>query len=344
MKGKIQVEKLLSEIRKERGSLPKDLHITRMCGALVAASNGKIIKITETRMKYCPLFSSLYDQMHEQCPELMEHRIARAVESKISRFGHFTDRRELVRKDVAIPFGASEMIMYALERKGIDAAVTVCDGAGTVITHDPSLVQGIGARMNGLFYTSPIDEVTRAIEKNDSYVLSPKTAAIDQILGLKRAVELGYRNIAVTINGFAGEDLSEVKEIEEETNSCITILVVCTTGVEKERTDEIAKYADLVWSCASLNVREIVGKEATIQIGVKIPVFVLTKRGIGVISNYSSKEFENFIEEGKSYVIMGHPGSNLVSRKRIKMDNFQTYLCEINALPLRVDDEPRPLI
>jgi putative methanogenesis marker protein 8 len=344
MKGKIQVEKLLSEIRKERGSLPKDLHITRMCGALVAASNGKIIKITETRMKYCPLFSSLYDQMHEQCPELREHRIARAVESKISRFGHFTDRRELVRKDVAIPFGASEMIMYALERKGIDAAVTVCDGAGTVITHGPSLVQGIGARMNGLFYTSPIDEVTRAVEKNDGYVLSPKTAAIDQILGLKRAVELGYRNIAVTINGFAGEHLSKVKEIEEETNSCITILVVCTTGVEKERTDEIAKYADLVWSCASLNVREIVGKEATIQIGVKIPVFVLTKRGIGFISNYSSKEFENFIEEGKRYVIMGHPGSNLVSRKRIKMDNFQTYLCEINELPLRVDDEPRPLI
>ncbi len=344
MKGKTQVEELLNEIRRERYSLPKDLHITRMCGALVAASNGKIIKVTETRMKYCPLNSSLYDQMQEQCPELLEQRIARAVESKICRFGHFTGNRELVRKDVAIPFGASEMIMYSLERKGIDAAVTVCDGAGTVITRNPSLVQGIGARMNGIFYTSPIDEVIKAIEENDGCVLSPKTATIDQILGLKRAVELGYTNIAVTINGFAGEDLSQVREIEKETGTSVTILVVCTTDVEKKRTIEIARYADLVWSCASSSIREIAGKKATIQIGVKIPVFVLTKRGIRFVSNYSSKEFETYVEKGKKYVIMGHPGSNLVCRKRIKMNSFETYLSQIDELPLRVDDEPRPLL
>jgi putative methanogenesis marker protein 8 len=273
----------------------------------------------------------------------MKEGISRALRSKITQFGHFTKKRELLRNDIAIPFGASEMIMYGLQRKGIEAAVTVCDGAGTIITAEPSLVQGIGARMNGLFYTSPVKEVIRRIGENHGFILCPRTAAIDQISGIKKAVELGYRKVAVTINGFAGEDLHKVREVERQTNSFVTILVVCTTGVERERAEEIGEYADLVWSCASLHVRDVVGKRATLQIAVKIPVFVLTRRGIDFVSYYSSPEFGKSIEEGKRYIIMGHLKSNVHNPKKIRMDNFDTYLGEIDQLPSRVEDEPRPL-
>jgi hypothetical protein len=43
---------------------------------------------------------------------------------------------------VAVPYGASEMMMYALRRGDLDAVVTVCDGAGTVVTANPELVRG----------------------------------------------------------------------------------------------------------------------------------------------------------------------------------------------------------
>jgi putative methanogenesis marker protein 8 len=347
MKGRKEVEAFLNIIRNERCQLPPDLHVTRMCGGLVAVSNGHVINVANTEMNYCPLSSSLYDCMNrfETCDlELKKQMIATAVESKITRFGHFTAGRELQRCDVAIPFGASEMIMYALERKGIDVAVTVCDGAGTVITQEPSLVQGIGARMNGLFYTSPIHQVIDAIEKNHGHVLSPKTALIDQVGGVRKALEMGYRRIAVTVNGFSGEDLNEVRNVENETDATVNILVVCTTGVDMERVCEIGKYADLVWSCASFHVRDIVGRVARLQIGVRIPVFVLTRKGIEFVANYSSKELREYIEEGKRYVIMGHSRNGALNCRRIRMGNFETHLGEIDELPLKVDDEPRPLI
>ncbi len=179
MKGGVEVKVFLNAIRDERCGLPEDLHVTRMCGGLVAVSNREVIKVADTRMDYCPLSSSVYDCMKgfETCSlESKRQMIAAGVGSKINRFGHFTTRRELQRCDVVIHFGASEMMMYALERKGVDAAVTVCDGAGTVITQEPNLVQGIGARMNGLFHTSPIREVIDAIEEDGGHVLSPKTA------------------------------------------------------------------------------------------------------------------------------------------------------------------------
>ena len=73
---------------------------------------------------------------------------------KIAEFGFFTSRRGIIRKDIAVPFGASEILMYCMKKEIIDAAVIVCDGAGTVIVNKPEIVQGIGARMNGLFFTS----------------------------------------------------------------------------------------------------------------------------------------------------------------------------------------------
>jgi putative methanogenesis marker protein 8 len=333
MKGKEKIEGFLKEIEKEKGELPKDLHITRMCCGLIAVSEGKIIKLEKPRLKYCPLraIDDLYKFKDFDSKEVCD-----AIKLKISRFGHFTRRRELCRESIEVKYGVSEMLMYALRRGGIDAAVTVCDGAGTVIADSPSLVQGIGARMTGLFYTSPIPETIKRIEWMHGYVVSPEKAKIDQIEGLRKAIELGYKKIAVTINGYAGESLSEVRKLEGGDVS-ITSLIVCTTGIEKERAEEIKDYADLAHSCSSLYVRKIVGEVAKMQIGTKLPVFVLTQKGMDFVANYSSKEFKDYIQEGKKYLVSGYHGCTK-NPKEIKMGNFYTYLGEVEELPLRVED------
>jgi hypothetical protein len=48
------------------------------------------------------------------------------------------------------------------------------------------------------------------------------------------------------------------------------------------------------------------------------------------------------MEEGKKYLISG-AHELMKNYKRIRMGNFETYLGEVEELPLRVEDEPRPL-
>jgi len=315
----------------------KDLHITRFFSSFVAVSEGKVIGVTEPFLEYCPLACALYKRIKsagKSCSELKK-AIKKAIEEKISKFGFFTDKRELHRENIAIPYGASEIMMYALRKKRIDSAVVVCDGAGTVITNRPEIVQGIGARMNGLFYTSPIRRIIEKLGENSC--LSEK-ADIDQIGGLEKAARLGYRKIAVTINGYSEEKLARIKEIENKYNVSATSLLVCNTGAGEKRIEEIKEYADLVWSCASKHIREIVGKKAILQISTKIPVFVLTKKGLDLVSAYSSNEsvIENLNLE-KQYIISGRYGG-----QRIKMGNFFTCLSE-TGLPVRSEEEPVPL-
>ena len=144
-----------------------DLHVTRMFSSFVVVSEGEVIRVTEPSMKHCPLARALYPDFHEDPPalETVRELIARAMREKMDRFGFFTAGRELTRNRIEVPYGASELLMYAMKKRIIDAAVVVCDGAGTVITDRPEVVQGIGARMNGLFYTSPIPGVTRRLRE-----------------------------------------------------------------------------------------------------------------------------------------------------------------------------------
>jgi putative methanogenesis marker protein 8 len=245
-----ELRRFIADIEREGDGLPRDLHITRMCCSLVAVSNGRVIKLTDPKLEHCPLASSLYHLPDGLDAESLRAKIAEAVEWKISEFGLFTDLRCLHRSSIAIPFGASEMMMYDLKRGRADAAVVVCDGAGTVIAEDPYLVQGIGARMNGVFYTSPIDGVIKGIEGRGGEVLSPEEAKIDQVAGVKRALER-HRSVDVTVSGFGDDSLGEIRELEAEHGASVTILVVCTTGIGEERVMEAKEYADLVWSCAS---------------------------------------------------------------------------------------------
>ncbi len=339
-----ELREFIADIKKQ--GVYEDLHVTRMCSSLVAISNGKVIRLTEPRMKYCPLAESFYNIQKDMDLDSLKARIVEAVEWKISQLGSFTDFRQLYRRSIAVPYGASEMMMYDLEKRRTEAAVVVCDGAGTVITDNPYLVQGIGARMNGVFYTSPIQKVIDGIKEHGGTVLFPETAKIDQLAGVEWALDK-YEKISATVSGYGEERLKDIRRIEKKHGASVTILVVCTTGAGKERIREIGKYGDLVWSCGSGGIREIVGREAKLQIAMKIPVYALTQKALDFVSSYSSNGLGEYFNQHRGpYIISGRCRqlADVYDCKKIKMGDFKTYIGLTRNLPIRDNKEPWPLL
>ena len=187
-----KLEAFLTDVKKVMGKLPSDLHVTRKAGALVAISNGRVIHVGKPTVKYCPLFRAFFGSTDAD-----EGSIKRKFDMQFDRWGMFTCDRIVVEDKIIVPFGASEMMMYALKRKIIDSAVLVCEGAGTVVTSNPVLVQGIGAYMNGVFYTSPVKGIMDSIQGNRGEILDIRTARIDQFAGVRKAVSYGFKKIAV---------------------------------------------------------------------------------------------------------------------------------------------------
>ncbi|MEA3490241.1 MAG: DUF2099 family protein [Candidatus Omnitrophota bacterium] len=328
---------LLRQIKIDKGTFG-DIHVMRFYSSFVTVSGGKVVRATTPSLAYCPLANFLYDEIRHSKdfdPETMRKTIKKIVGKKISEFGFFTKERELFRSDIAIPYGASEMLMYAMRKKIVDAAVIVCDGAGTVIVDVPEVVQGIGARMNGLFYTSPVGRTRKRLKEAGCEIVFPD-ALIDQVKGVERAAELGYKNIAVTINVLMDEDFKKLKKIERKYNVSVTSLAICTTGAAEERIREIEKYSDVVWSCASGKVRELTGRKAILQLSKKIPVFVLTQKGLDLISGYSSAEqLIKSLNPEKQYIL-----DSTREGKRLETGNFEAYLRE-TTLPVRSKNEPK---
>ena len=347
-----KVKKFLNKIEKEYGSLPQDLHVTRKACALVAISDGKVIMMEEPQIHHCPLFTSLFSYEN-----LDKSTIEKKFDRQIKDWGMFTCKRHVCDEKIIVPFGASEIIMYALRRKNIDAAVTVCEGAGTVITSNPAVVQGIGAYMNGLFYTTPIPEVISNIENNiskdnSSYVLSPKNAEIDQFKGVKLALKKGFEKIAVSVRGDEEKIIRKIRKLEEElikiNDIKIIILAICNTGINKKQAEVIRSDSDLAWACASKYIRDIAGPGAILQVGMKILVFVLTDKGLDFITSYSSDSVlrEKLIgktgkHSGKHYITSGKYEEGAI---KVRMGKFSVFLYETCKLPVSTFDEPEPLI
>ena len=331
-------KELLAQIQKDKPYLT-DLHIVRFYSSYVIISKGKVIGMTDPCMRYCPLAEFLYKNLGSKDNlEGIKDMIREVVEEKIQKFGHFTENRELIRNTIAVPYGASEMLMYAMQNKFIDAAVVVCEGAGTVIVDRPEIIQGIGARMNGVFFTTPINKIISKLKTDRCHVVS-SSASINQLEGVKKAASLGYKNIAVTINASMEEPFSLFRQVEESLKVSLTSLAICTTGINQARIKEISEYADLAWSCASSNLREIIAPDAILQVSKKIPVFVLTKKGLDFISRYSSdqKLIEN-LSLNKQYIICNNGNG-----KSLKMGKFNVFVSEAK-LPVRDKKEPQMLV
>jgi putative methanogenesis marker protein 8 len=189
---------------------------------------------------------------------------------------------------MVVPYGASEIIKTCIEAKLFDSAVVVCEGAGTVITSNASLVQGIGAHLTGVIKTAPIDQIIQHIETTNGSILDATTARIDQTQCVRKAADLGFKQVAVTVAGFQAEDITKIRLLEAKLGIEATIFSVCNTCTTRKDMRHI-ENADIVTAGASRIIREHVGPKALMQTGVTIPVFALSERGKKTMLTYFSR-------------------------------------------------------
>jgi putative methanogenesis marker protein 8 len=257
----------------------KGKHEIYCCGARVQISEKGVEVLSEPLIEYCPLHEALYGTK-----QIDVEAVRKSVEMKIAGFGFCCGNRTFDAKPI-VAYGASEMMQIWLEKGLIDCAVVVCEGAGTVITANSKLVQAIGARLTGIIKTSPIHEIIEQIEAEGGILLGKTNALIDQVEGMKRAFDLGFKRIAVSVAGFQAKAISEIRDFETNAKADILIFSVCNTCIRKTHVKHIAK-ADVACASASKMLRKEIGNRALLQLGVTIPVYALTEKGKRLILAY----------------------------------------------------------
>ncbi|HIH70333.1 methanogenesis marker 8 protein [Methermicoccus shengliensis] len=248
-----------------------DEHVMEALGkAKVVIRDGRVVEVGEPLIEYCPLFHAA-----RGIERLTKEAIRENIAFRIRDVGMFTPRRSF-EPEKFVDFGVSEILMSALARGLLDAAVTVCDGAGTVISDDAELVQAIGARISGLVSTSPIASTIEHIKGAGGHVLDEQHATIDQVRGLERAMELGYRRIGITVSTV--EDARACRRLARDGMS-VALFGVHLTGLTQAEAREMAELVDVMTACASRHVREQAGERALLQAGASVPMFALTQLG-----------------------------------------------------------------
>jgi putative methanogenesis marker protein 8 len=243
-----------------------DRHVLETLGkARVVIEDGKVVEVGKPLLKYCPLWEKI-----RGINELNEQVIRANVEFRIRDFGMCTADRE-VELEVFVGFGASETFMTALRSGLLDATVTVCEGAGTVVTSNPALVQGIGARLGGVIETTPVEGILKRVKAKGGKTLDPPR--IDQGAGLQMAIRLGYKRVGVTVATV--EDAQKCRAVSEQA----VIFGVHLTGISRKAAEEFIKIADLITACASVPIRALAEEKAILQAGTAIPIFALTTAG-----------------------------------------------------------------
>lgn len=255
-------------------------HMLEMAGALVRVRAGEVEVLTDPKVKWCPLRSGLYGHGVES---------RKTVESVLKRhmeeLGMYGPHRVLELSDRPVSFGASEMIADAMRSGLIDAAVVVCEGAGTVVAARPEVVAALGAHMTGLVRTEPIEEIQVGLRERGCLLLDDR-CTIDQVEGYKWALAAGYEKIVVTITGKRAFEAEEIRRrASTSAGEGPVIFVVHNLDVTADQGEVLAETCDVVWGCASREVREVVGKRAKLQIGISIPVYALTDRGKRLVLN-----------------------------------------------------------
>ena len=235
----------------------------------VTIADGEVVDVGKSRIRWCPLFDKVHD-----IKEITEGAVRANMEFRIAELGMFTPERNLD-VDVFVNFGASEVMMTGLRAGLIDATVTACDGAGTVITDNPRLVQGMGAQISGLIETEPIHEIIDGIRERGGVVVDPGAASIDPAAGVRRGVELGYTRIAATVIDPA--TALRIRGIESELGIKAIIIAAHTTALSRSEVQDLLDLVDIVTGCASKHVRDLVKPLA--QVGTAIPLFALTQKG-----------------------------------------------------------------
>ncbi|MDF2955062.1 MAG: DUF2099 domain protein [Candidatus Alkanophagales archaeon MCA70_species_2] len=247
----------------------------------IVIENGEIKEIGEPQLEYCPVQDIILG-----VKRISVDSIKQGITLRIERFGMCTPRRVIELDDDLVAFGASEIFSSAVRSGLLDAVVQVCDGAGTVVAADSRVVQGIGGAMSGLAETSPIPEVIRKLKTKGCIILDEANATIDQAKGLELAFEK-YDNVGVTVCNL--DDAKRCREVEAakqaagEKKSAV-LFGVHVTGMSEAEAKKFMELVDLVTACASKHVRHL-ASNALLQLGVAVPIFVLSEKGKEVALN-----------------------------------------------------------
>ncbi|VVB93551.1 Uncharacterised protein [uncultured archaeon] len=252
--------------------MAKDRHVMEALGkARVVVESGKVVEAGEPQTEYCPIFDKVRGIKKFTSKTAKEN-----IEFRIKDFGLFTEDRA-IEMEIFVGFGASETFMTGLRRGLLDTCVTACDGAGTVITSNPKLAQGMGSRISGLVETTPIPKLIRRIEDVGGTVLDPKTAALDQVEGVKKAIELGYKNIGVSVT--SAKDMKAIRELEKKHKIQVIGFGVHTTGMPEDEAKEFLNLVDMTTGCTSKWIRGCITGKTIAQFGTAIPIFAITQCG-----------------------------------------------------------------
>jgi putative methanogenesis marker protein 8 len=251
-----------------------DEHIIEAIGrSRIVIRNGSVVEVGEARIRECPLAK----RFAYPVPDITKEAVKANIENRIKAWGMCTPNREVLDAREFVGFGASELLSFGLQTGVVDAVVLACDGAGTVIVTNPVLMQGIGGRMSGLVRTTPYPEVIRRIEENGGIVLDKIQAKLDQVAGVKRAYEMGYKHVAVTVA------LPEVAKAIRTQYPEVIIFGVHVTGLDRDEAEMLVAASDLVTSCASKTLREVAGQRALVQAGIAVPIFAITPKARDLI-------------------------------------------------------------
>ena len=227
-------------------------HLLEMAKARVRVKDGKIEVLTDPIISCCPLRRDLYG-IEKESRETVE----RVLQGHMQELGMYGPERVLELQEKPVSFGASEILMDAMAEGLVDAAVVVCEGAGTVVATRPDVLQAVGAHMTGLIKTEPIAEIQEGLAKRGC-LLFDRQATVDQVRGYEKAVAAGFQRIAVTIAGTNADEATALRELGAKLGARPFLLAVHTTGISEAQASVLAQACDLVWSCVSnLNVGDI---------------------------------------------------------------------------------------
>lgn len=248
----------------------EDKHVIEALGKTrVTIENGEITSVGEPEIEYCPIFGKYHN-----IKKISKEDVKKNIEYRIKDFGMCTKDR-ILKMDDMLSVGISEILRSNVALGNIDCVVGACEGCGTLLMTDPDLIQGVGGRVSGLVSTTPIPEIIEQVGVEN--VLNPQTAELDQLEGLKLAIEKGYKKIAVTI--IPSPMVKKIRSLEVPDDVEVYIFVAHTTDSTEECVKELFENADIVTACASKNVIEYAQIKKPYYYGSAVPIYAITENG-----------------------------------------------------------------
>jgi len=250
----------------------EDTHIIEVAGCRAVIKSGRVTEISDPPLSFCPFAKRFASPINP----ITTDAVKKNIEHRIKTFGMCTPERRVCAEESLVLFGASELLTTAFRTGSVDAAVICCDGAGTVITTNAALTQGIGGKMSGLISTVPYSNVISRIEEAGGIVIDKTTASLNPEAGIIEAETRGFKKIAVTV---AGRDVAIAEKIRATHPGAIIIAVHTTQTPNADEANRLFAVCDLIFACASKYIREAAAQHACVQGGVGVPVFAATRRG-----------------------------------------------------------------